>query len=82
MIKTWIFFSNCVKQMFTDKIICPDLGDIKMYNVQNLEQIIKELTILCWFGNQFDKYCEDGFLEKLRETLENVNVILDSKLTR
>lgn len=75
-------FSNCVKQMFTDKIICPDLGDIKMYNVQNLEQIIKELTILCWFGNQFDKYCEDGFLEKLRETLENVNVILDSKLTR
>lgn len=75
-------FSNYVKQMFTDKIICPDLGDIRMYNVQSLEQMIKELTILCWFGNQFDKYCEDNFLEKVRETLENVNNILDSKLTR
>lgn len=75
-------FAHHVKAMMKDKIKLPEINHITSYTTQHLETIIKELTVLCWFSNQFQECCEDNLLPNLQELLQRVNIGLDARLNK
>jgi hypothetical protein len=77
-------FKIYVKQMLEDRDLQCPMCVPSALSVSDLEQRVKEMLIFMWFLNQYPDVAidYDSEMERARQMLNNINTVLNEKLSK